>query len=157
MIEQLIHQISHLVRELHEDRIQRSKEFEWHKSHSGLATKHDLDRLENKLMSKISEFLAAQQAFNSRQAEAVDAISESLTGLTGDIETLNQRIIDLQNSEGAITPEDQAVIDELQAKSEALATKAEALAVALKALDDQTPPAVPATEPTVSGEPNSQG
>lgn len=94
-------------------------------------------------MSAISDFAAKQKDFNTRQAAAVDGAVASLTGLTGDIAELNRKIEELQNSQGGVTPEDQALIDDLQTQGEAVAAKAEALATALKALDEQIPPIVP--------------
>lgn len=95
------------------------------------------------IMSAISDFAAKQKLFNERQAAAIDQAVASLTGLTGDVQTLNDKITELQNSSGGVTPEDQVLIDDLQTQGEAVAAKAEALATALKALDDATPPTVP--------------
>lgn len=81
-------------------------------------------------MSAISDFAAKQQQFNSRMDAAVD-------GLTQDVATMNAKILELQNTSGAITPEDQALLDELQARGEAISAK-------LEALDGMTPPAPPA-------------
>ena len=80
-------------------------------------------------MSAISEFAAKQNAFNDR----VDA---AVTGLTEDVQTLNDKIVELQNTPGTITPEDQALLDAIQARSEGIATK-------LEALDALTPPKPP--------------
>lgn len=94
---------------------------------------HDRDgvltRKLEEIMSKISDFVAAQQKF-------IDEVNTSLDGLQGDVAELNDKITALQNSAGEITPEDQVLLDDLQTKGEALATKA-------KALDDLTPPAAP--------------
>lgn len=81
------------------------------------------------IMSAISDFAAKQKAFNDRTGAAID-------GIVADIKTLNDKITELQNSAGTVTPEDQALIDDLQAKGEALASKAEAL-------DAQNPPPPP--------------
>lgn len=81
------------------------------------------------IMSAISDFAAKQKAFNDRTGAAID-------GIVADIKTLNDKITELQNSAGTVTPEDQALIDDLQAKGETLASKAEAL-------DAQTPPPPP--------------
>lgn len=85
-------------------------------------------------MSKISEFANVV-------AGAFDTIAASVDGLTTDIKTLNDKITELQNSSGTITPEDQALLDEIQAEAQALASK-------LATLDDQTaaPPAPPTEE-----------
>jgi len=119
-------------------------QLEWFKSQSSGVTKNDLDTLEKNIMSAFSDFAAKQKTFNDRQSAAIESIATSVTGLTGDVKSLNDKITELQNSPGTITPEDQALLDDLQAQGEAAATKAEGVAAAVKALDDQTPPVVPA-------------
>ncbi len=118
-----------LGREIGQLRHQKEIEFEVLKSHFGLATKHDLKELENKIMSAISDFAAKQTAFQDR----VDA---AITGLSGDIDELKAEILKLQNSPGTITPEDQALLDGIQSRTEGVATK-------LEALDALTPPVPP--------------
>lgn len=84
---------------------------------------------EKTMASPIADFAAKQNAFNDR----VDA---AVSGLTEDVQTLNDKITELQNSPGSITPEDQALLDAIQTRSEAVATK-------LEALDGLTPPKPP--------------
>lgn len=81
------------------------------------------------IMTAISDFAAKQTAFNNRVGASID-------GIVADVKSLNDKITELQNSAGTVTPEDQALIDDLQAKGEALAARAEAL-------DAQTPPVPP--------------
>lgn len=102
---------------------------EWRKSLSELATKNDLHKLQTNIMSSISDFAVKQNAFNDRLDTAV-------TDLQGDVQTLNDLITTLQNSAGAISPEDQASLDAIQARTEAITTK-------LEALDSITPPKAP--------------
>ena len=104
-------------------------EFKWRRSTQGLATKKDLETLGDKIMSVLSDFAAKQKSFNERIGAAIDGIST-------DIEALNAKITELQNSPGAITPEDQAALDAIQAAGEALAAKTEAL-------DSMNPPNPP--------------
>lgn len=92
-------------------------------------TKHDLHETERKIMSAISDFATKQNAFNDRMDAAV-------TGLQGDVKTLNDKITALQNSPGTVTPEDQKLLDDIQARSSAIADK-------LDALDALTPPTPP--------------
>jgi len=118
-----------LHHELHEINATLKAGFEWIKSHHGFATKHDLKEMEKNIMSAISDFAAKQTAFNDR-------LDQSVAGLTQDVRTLNDKITELQNSAGTITPEDQALLDAIQARSETIATK-------LEALDALTPPPPP--------------
>ncbi len=104
---------------------------EWFKSHSGLATKHDLKALENKIMSAISDFATKQNAFNDR-------IDTAIADLQGDVKSLNDQIAALQASSGTVTPEDQALLDGITARASAVADK-------LDALDALTPPVAPPT------------
>lgn len=106
---------------------QRQNEFDWLKSHAGLATKCDLKETETKIMSAISEFAAKQKAHNDR-------IDTAVAGLTEDVAELNRKIEELQNNPGTITPEDQALLDEIETRSDGIAAK-------LEALDALTPPA----------------
>lgn len=125
---------------------------------------HDIERklddLHNqgvKIMSKLSDFLTAQEQFNATQSagidsvvESVSSVSTSLTGLAGDVQSLNDKITELQNSVGGVTPEDQARIDNLQSQGATMAEKVTSAsaalataATALAALDAATPPVVP--------------
>lgn len=88
-----------------------------------------IDEMEKKIMSKVSEFAAKQNEFNDR-------VDTAVTGLQADIQALNDKIEELQNSPGEITPEDQASLDALQARGQAIADK-------LEALDALTPPVPP--------------
>jgi hypothetical protein len=85
-------------------------------------------KLDN-IMSAISDFAAKQAAHN-------DAIDAAVIGLQGDIKALNDKITELQNTSGAISPEDQALLDGIEARSAAITVK-------LAALDALTPPPVP--------------
>lgn len=82
-------------------------------------------------MSAIADFAAKQNAFN-------DQIDIAITDLQGDVKTLNDEIKALQDSNGAITPEDQALLDGITARTQTISDK-------LAALDSLTPPAVPPT------------
>lgn len=93
------------------------------------ATKHDLELMEERIMSAISDFATKQNAFNDR-------IDTAISDLSSDVQALNDKITELQNSPGAITPEDQALLDAIQARTGTVATK-------LEALDALTPPKPP--------------
>ncbi len=90
---------------------------------------HEFKKTRSEIMSKISEFADKQNAHN-------DKIDAAISGLTGDIQALNDLIKQLQESNGEITPEDQALLDALDARGQAIETK-------LEALDALNPPPVP--------------
>lgn len=96
------------------------------------------------IMSAISDFANKQTQFNIRQAAAVDSLVSSFAGVKDDIDGLNAKILELQNSSGPVTPQDQVLLDELQAQGEAIAAKTESVAASLKSLDEATPPVIPA-------------
>ncbi len=90
---------------------------------------HVLSGKVDKAMSKISEFSDAVNAsFND--------INKGIDGLAGDIKTLNDKITELQNTPGPLSPEDQALLDAIQATAVSAASR-------VKALDDLTPPVAP--------------
>ncbi len=80
-------------------------------------------------MSAISTFAANVQAFFDRQDTAI-------TDLQGDVKNLQDQIKALQDSNGAITPEDQALLDGITLRAQTVADK-------LDALDGLVPPVVP--------------
>lgn len=130
MVKRILECLTRLTCAIEASTLERKTEFDYLRSQAGLATRQDLERMEKNIMSKIAEFAAAQKAFNDRQDTAID-------DLTGDVQTLNDKIAALQNSAGEITPEDQALLDDLQAHAATVTTK-------LEALDALTPPAIPA-------------
>ena len=89
----------------------------------------EIQELKESIMSAISDFATAQNAFQDRMDTAV-------SDLQGDVKNLTDQIAALQNSTGTITPADQALLDGIQARSKSVADK-------LDALDALTPPVVP--------------
>ena len=79
-----------------------------------------LSRKMEKLMSAISDYAAKVTSYFTRLGTALDDIKT-------EIKTLNDQIAALQNSSGAITPEDQALLDAAAATASGLADKADAL------------------------------
>ena len=80
-------------------------------------------------MSAISEFAATMVNFS-------DQMDAAVTNLQGDVQNLVDQIAALQASQGAITPEDQALLDGIQARASSISSR-------LSALDELTPPVVP--------------
>lgn len=122
---------------------QRRNEFLWFKSHGALATKQDLEQMEKRIMSKITAFFDAQNAFNARQETATTELNTAFTGLSEDIQGLKDLIGELQTNPGDFSPEDEATATALLERSEAIVTKLETVSAALKALNEATPPKVP--------------
>jgi hypothetical protein len=88
-----------------------------------------------KIMDAIADFATKTSAFFDRQDKAI-------TDIQTEVEALNDQITALQNSNGTITPSDQALLDGIQ-------TRASTVAVKLEQLDSLTPPVVPpASTPT---------
>jgi hypothetical protein len=95
---------------------------------------HNVDLLEvhktlEKIMSAISDFAAKVTAHQ-------DAEDAAIAGLTADVQNLNDQITALQNSQGGITPADQALLDGIESRGQVIADK-------LAALDALTPPVAP--------------
>ncbi len=82
-----------------------------------------------KIMSAISDFADKMKAHN-------DKVDAAVSGISGDLDNLKAQITALQNSQGQITPADQALLDGIEAKAGSIADK-------VSALDDLTPPPVP--------------
>lgn len=80
----------------------------------------------------ITAYVEAQTAINDQQDAAVD-------GLVADIKFLNDKITELQNSPGQITPQDQALLDAIQQRARVTADKLGAL----DALTNPEPPPAP--------------
>jgi hypothetical protein len=95
----------------------------------------ELSKTQGKMMTKISDFAAAQGAFNTQ-------LETALTGIGGDITTLNAKITELQNTPGQITPEDQTLLDAIQAQGQSLADRF----TAVDALTAEAP-VIPPVEP----------
>ncbi len=94
------------------------------------------------LKRKVDEVMGAIKDFADKMKLHNDAVDAAVTGLTADIQALNDKITQLQNSQGAVTPEDQALLDELEARGAALTGK-------IQALDALTPPTQPPVPPSV--------
>lgn len=108
-----------------------------------IAIIHKLNASETKLMSAIKEFADKQAAFNASVEASLNSIVTSNGEEVALIKQLNDTITALQNSAGAVTPEDQALIDQLEAAGQALADKADATAKAAASAAAATPPVPP--------------
>lgn len=86
---------------------------EWFKSRFELATLHDLKRMENRIMSAIGDWSA-------KVGPKLDRIQTGLDAVQALVEQL-------QNSPGAITPEDQALLDQIETKVDAIASDADSV------------------------------
>lgn len=84
------------------------------------ATKRDLQEMEARLMATIKEF-------SDKVNASFDKVGLAVDGVMGDVQWLKDKITELQNSPGAITPEDQALLDAIEDRANQLVTKVETL------------------------------
>src|SRR4030095_316429 len=82
---------------------------DWIRSQSKGVTIHDLNEMEARIMSAISDFVAKVTAHNDRVDVAID-------GLVGDVDWLVEQIKALQENPGPITPQDQALLDGVETR-----------------------------------------
>ena len=80
-------------------------------------------------MPEIQAYVTKQKDYNARTGAAID-------GIVADVQALNDKIQELQNTPPVLDPADQALLDEIDAMASGIAQKAEAL-------DAQTPPPAP--------------
>lgn len=104
-----------------------------------------LENMEKRIMSKLAEFLTAQETYNAAISSGIEALLTSVQGIAGDIESLNTQINELKVN--SVSEEDEAKIDALQTAGTELATKLETVVTALSVLDAQTPPATTEVTP----------
>lgn len=131
-INTLAEAVSSLACALNGVREQTRIEFEWHKSHHGFVTKHDLDRWGDKIMLAIETFATSVN-------QAFDKLGLAVEGVSGDVAALKAEIEKLQSTPGTLSPEDQALLDSIQTRANDVANKL----AALDSLTEQapTPPA----------------
>jgi hypothetical protein len=84
--------------------------------------------------------------YAARQNERLTRAEAGLQGLEGDVAQLNDTIRRLQETQGELTPEDQALLDQIEARGEALAVRVAALDAQTVA-GPEVPPGVP-SEPS---------
>lgn len=149
-----------LAREIRSSRKVSESQLAWFQQHAGngLTVEQLNKKLEelkffltqrlDQVMSTISDFADKVDAWQTDISASVDGVVAALGGVSADVASLKQQIIDLQNSPGAITPEDQARLDKIEAAASALSTKTAAASSALAALDAQTENAPAPTQPT---------
>lgn len=130
--------ISDATAALAEFRQELKAQFEWFKSNLNSATKLDLEKLGDKIMSKISDYTTAVNAKFDEIDSGLETSNTKLTGITDDVAFLKETIEKLQSNPGPITPEDQALLDAAQARVNGAATKIAAFKTALEALDAAT-------------------
>lgn len=104
-----------------------------------------LAEMESKIMSAISDYTDAVDAKFSEIGTSVDELVTSVAGVTGDVATLKELILKLENNPGQISTEDQALLTKSVATVTSLADRTKAIAAAAKELDaaTETPPTPP--------------
>lgn len=128
------------IRRFHiEHKFDRKLYIELH--HTGDVTGHaEIIKKLGEIMSAVSEFITQQKQFNKDVGDGIDHISEHVTGLQGDVKSLNDKIGALE-----VTPADLADFEVLKADGQALSAKLKVVGDAIHALDDLTPPVAPPT------------
>ena len=84
------------------------------------ATQHDLRQSIQAIMSAIATYAEKVNA-------SFDKIATAVTGIADDVTFLKEEIAKLQNTNGPISPEDQAILDGLEARTATLTTNLETL------------------------------
>jgi ribosome-associated translation inhibitor RaiA len=110
------------------------------KSHE-FATKHDLKKMKEEIMSKISEFGKKQNAF-------IDRMDVSVTNLQNTVQTLLNAS---GSNSGSNSPEDQAILDAIEVRAEEIAVKLEALDALSNSSGSVPSGSVPSGSQSVSG------
>lgn len=103
---------------------------------------HMFKRME-KMMSAVSEFGVAMNAFFDEQSASINELKASIDGLSGDVAWMKARIDELQNNSGPISPTDQDILNALQERAKTAVARGKEAVAQAKALDDATPPVVP--------------
>lgn len=80
-------------------------------------TRKDLDNMEKRIISTITDWAAKEQA-------DITGISATLDGIVTGVKALNDKIAALQNSPGTLSAYDQAALDAIQVASKDLVAKA---------------------------------
>lgn len=109
-----------------------------------------MEEMEKRIMSAISDYSDAVEAKFTEIGTSVDEVVAAIAGVTGDVASLKDIILKLENNPGSITPEDQALLTSGVAKVTALSDRLKGVSAALKELDSATAttelPPVPPTE-----------
>ena len=106
---------------------------------AGQSTLGEILAVVTEIKGDVKNMAAAISAFKAAVDQAFAQVNSNLDNIQADEASLAQKITDLQNSPGAITPEDQAALDEIQALSGQLADAASTF-----------PPPVPAPAPVAT-------
>src|SRR5207249_3874071 len=110
--------------------------------HADPETQRLLQLLFDRLSTGMETLMSAISDFADKVKAHQDKIDAAVDGLVQDVKTLNDKITELQNTPGPITPSDQALLDDIDARATAAADK-------LSALDSLTPPPAPPTSPVL--------
>lgn len=104
----------------------------------GWETLTETKRRHAEIMSAIKNYTDAVNAKFDEINTGLGALTDSVADIGADVSYLKDTITKLQNTQGGITPEDQALLDAAQNAVTALAGKTSALATAAKTLADAT-------------------
>lgn len=136
-----IQHIGELTRQIERVAVALENDLEWRKSHAGLATKHDLHEMEQKIMAKISELPAILNAVSDKvdaMTTGQAAVAAELTKISTEIQTLQTSLSDVELPQAAADS-----LARLTASVDAATTASNTVAENAKAADDLIPDAAP--------------
>jgi len=136
-------ELAHAIREATKQRNQECATSQqladvFHKLRQALASKEDLKQWKEEIMSAISTYTDAVNSAFAEIGTSVDEIVTSVAGVSGDVASLKDIILKLQNNPGPISAEDQALLDNGVIGVTALAERIKKVSSALKDLDAAT-------------------
>lgn len=97
-----------------------------------------MEEIENKIMSAVSEYSELVNTKFSEIGDSVDEVVAAVSGVSGDVASLKDIILKLENNPGPISPEDQALLTQGVARVTALSDRLNGVATTLKELDAAT-------------------
>ena len=128
-----------IVHELREGREQRKNEFDWLRSHAGLATKQDLEQMERRMIDRDQEFIDAATVLST----ATDRLSNSVDAL---VTAANNAVAAVQGA--PLSQAGVAAVAALKAAAVKAAASGDVADAEVATLDTLLPTPAPAATPT---------
>lgn len=100
-------------------------------------------------MAQVKDYVDRINTRFDEQSNDAAELHTAVDGVQADVTFLKETIAKLQNTNGQLTPEDQALLDQLEARVNTTSTNIKDAATKAKALDEAT--SVPPPEPPEDG------